>query len=140
MTVDDKLLPPRPLPVLTPENTAFLTGGHDGRLLIMQCRDCDYYLHPPTPVCGRCLSTSVAPTPVSGRGTVYSYTISEYAWHPAFPPPYVIALVALEEQPELRLTSDLLGCPPERVRVGLPVRVTFVDCGEIALPVFAAAA
>ena len=136
MTVNAGPVPQRPLPVLTPENTAFLTGGREGRLLIMRCEDCGYYLHPPTPVCGRCLSTAVTPSAVSGRGTLYTYTISEYAWHPAFPPPYAIGVVALVEQPELRLTSDLVNCAPEQVRIGLPVRAAFIDCGEIFVPVF----
>lgn len=127
---------PRPLPVLTPENLAFFTAGKDGRLMIHRCARCGYYVHPPAPVCAECLSVDVAPEAVSGRGTVYTYTVSEYLWHPAFPPPYIIAAVALDEQPSVRLTTNVVGCEPAALWIGMPVRATFLDCGEIFLPLF----
>jgi hypothetical protein len=122
--------------VVTPENRAFLTAGQHGQLVICRCQDCGQYLHPPAPVCGYCLSVAVRPEPVSGQGTVYTFTVNEYPWHPAFPPPYVVAIVELDEQPSVRLTTNIVGCAPDEVRVGLPVRVAFVDCGELFLPVF----
>jgi uncharacterized OB-fold protein len=128
--------PQRPLPVLTPDNRAFFTAGHQGKLMIHRCQDCGYYLHPPTPRCGACLSARVEPTAVSGRGDVYSFTVNEYPWHPAFEPPYAVALVSLEEQPLVRLTTNIIGCDPYDVRVGMRVQVEFLDCGEVALPVF----
>lgn len=133
---DDSPAAPRPLPVLTPENTAFFTAGKHGRLMIARCARCGYYVHPPVPVCGKCLSIKVAPEVVSGLGTVYTYTVSAYQWHPAFPPPYAIAVVALDEQPSVRLTTNIVGCASAAVRIGLPVRATFLDCGELFLPVF----
>jgi uncharacterized OB-fold protein len=73
---------------------------------------------------------------VSGQGSVYTYTISVYQWHPAFPTPYVIAAVALLEQPSVRLTTNITACAPENVYVGMPVQVHFLRYGDIFLPVF----
>jgi acetyl-CoA acetyltransferase len=56
---------------------------------------------------------------------------------PGVPVPYVIALVELAEQVDLRLTTNLVGCAPEDVRIGMPVRVTFrVLNDDVALPLF----
>jgi uncharacterized OB-fold protein len=124
------------VPALTPETTPFFTGGRDGELLICRCGDCGYWSHPPTPRCPACLSSSVGPQRASGRGTLASFTVNWHPWHPAFPPPYVIAIVELDEQPGLRLTTNLVGCPPEAARVGLPVQVAFERAGQVWLPVF----
>jgi hypothetical protein len=64
---------------------------------------------------------------VSGKGTVYSFTIAQQATHHAFAEevPYVIAIVELAEGPHL--TTNIVGCKPEEVRVGMPVVVAFDD-------------
>jgi uncharacterized OB-fold protein len=129
----------RPIPTLTPETAPFFTGGRDGKLLIYRCRDCKYWSHPPVPRCPACLSAEVGPEPSSGRGTVASFTVNWHPWHAAFPPPYVIALVELDEQPGLRLTTNLVNCTVGDVGVGMPVLVSFEpvgDTGDIYLPVF----
>jgi uncharacterized protein len=127
---------PRPLPTLTPETIPFFTGGRHGELLVYRCGDCRYWLHPPAPRCPECLSANVGPELASGHGTVASFTVNWHPWHPAFPPPYVIALVELDEQPGLRLTTNLVNCPVGDVQVGIPVAVAFEQTGDIYLPVF----
>ena len=127
----------RPVPTLTPETTPFFTAGRRGELLIYRCGGCGYWSHPPAPRCPECLSANVGPEPASGRGTVASFTVNWHPWHPAFPPPYVIALVELAEQPGLRVTTNLVRCAAGDVRVGMPVAVAFERAGDIYLPVFA---
>ena len=67
---------PRPLPVLTVTNRAFWTGGERGELLVYRCQDCGYYVHPPVRYCPKCESRDVDPEPVSGRGSVASFTVN----------------------------------------------------------------
>ena len=124
------------LPKLTPENEFFWTSGADGTLRFLRCRACGYFVHPPTPVCGRCLSRDLAPEAVSGRGTLYSFTVNYQRWNPTVPTPYVIGLVELEEQHDLRLMTNLVNCEPDDVSVGMRVRVTFDHDGEVYLPLF----
>ena len=88
------------------------------------------------PVCPQCLSREVSPAPVSGRGTVHSYTINHQPWMPGFDPPYVIAIVTIAEQDDLRLTTNIVNCEPDSVRVGMPVQVTFEEREDVWLPLF----
>ncbi|MFE4963838.1 Zn-ribbon domain-containing OB-fold protein [Streptomyces sp. NPDC056660] len=129
-------MPGLPLPDAQFESLAFWTGGERGELLIHRCADCGLWLHPPKPVCRRCLSRSVAPEPVSGRGTVHSYTVNRQQWIPDVPVPYVLAVIELAEDPALRLTTRLTGVDPAEVRIGLPVRVVFEQAEELWLPLF----
>lgn len=125
-----------PAPLLTDDNRDFWTGGRNGELQIVRCNDCRYYIHPPSPRCPRCLSENVEPSPVSGRGRVYTYTVNQRAWSPGLEVPYVIAIVALEEQPDLRLMTNIVGCSADEVAIGMPVRVEFREQGEAFVPVF----
>lgn len=125
-----------PVPHLSDDNRAFWTGGRAGELRIVRCNDCGYYIHPPSPRCPRCLSENVAPTPVSGRGHVYTYTVNRHAWSPGLEVPYVIAIVALNEQTDLRLMTNIVGCDPEQVAIDMPVRVEFREQGDAFAPVF----
>lgn len=131
--------PFRILPELNDKNRHFWQGGREGRLVLLRCRRCGYYLHPPSPLCPRDRSTDIGPEPVSGLGTVASFTVNHHPWLPV-PLPYVIGLVELAEQPALRLTTDLVGCEPDAVRIGMEVQVVFEHHadpdGDIWLPLF----
>jgi len=128
-----------PLPALEPESERFWRAGRAGRLEITRCRACGWYIHPPRPVCPRCLARDVGWEAVSGRATVVSYTVNHQRWMPGMEVPYTIGLVELVEQADLRLTTNLVGCAPDAVAIGMPVRVTFRDVSdEIALPLFEA--
>ena len=129
-----------PVPQITDDNGPFWTGGRDGMLLIMRCRDCGYYVHPPSPRCPKCLGDRVDPTAVSGRGTVYTYTINRRQWVPGLEVPFVLAVIALDEQQDLRLVSNVVGCPADEVAIGMRVEVEFIERGQAFVPVFRKAA
>ena len=126
----------RKLPAITDDNIAFWTGGSSSQLLIHWCEDCSAYFHPPAPVCPKCRGTRVAPRAVSGRGHVLTYTINHQAWLPSLPVPYVVAIVGLAEQSGLQFLSNVVGCPPESVQIGMPVRVVFERHEDVWLPLF----
>src|SRR5271154_7621838 len=111
----------RPLPELNEASGWFWTSGHDGELRVQQCADCRQFVHPPTPICPYCRSRSARPTPVSGRATVVGFTVNAHRWLPDFDPPYVVANVALAEDPHVRLTTNVVGCDPSDVHIGLQV-------------------
>ena len=125
-----------PVPQINDDNRDFWTAGREGELRIVRCIDCGYYIHPPSPRCPRCLSENVEPSPVSGRGRVYTYTVNRRAWSPGLEVPYVIAIVQLDEQPDLRLMTNIVGCPADEVAIDMPVRVEFREQGEAFVPVF----
>ena len=77
--------------------------------------------------------------PVSGRGTVFTYTVNHQAYNPAVQPPYVIAIVQLEEQEDLRIATNIVNCDPQDVTIGMAVQVRFEQQGGLFVPVFAPA-
>ena len=79
---------------------------------------------------------ALAPEPVSGRGTVFTFTVNDQPFNPKVPLPYVIAIVELAEQPDLRIPTNIVGCEPDEVRCGMPVRVLFEQHGELFVPLF----
>jgi acetyl-CoA acetyltransferase/uncharacterized OB-fold protein len=126
----------RPLPELTPANEWFWTSGADGVLRIQGCADCGQLVHPPVPACPSCRSRSSEPVTVSGRGTVVGYTVNAHRWHPDFEPPYVIANVALAEDPSVHLTTNIVGTDPSTVCIGQEVAVRFVADEDVWIPLF----
>ncbi len=121
------------------ESTRFYwEGALAGRLMIQRCAACSRYQHPPAPACTRCLADDMVPTEVSGRGTLYTFIIAHQAFDAAFLDelPYVVALVELEEQPGLRLLTNILEAPHEDLKIGMPLEVTFERRGEWSLPKF----
>ncbi len=128
--------PFRILPALDDSNRIFWTSGETGALAIQRCRACHLWMHPPAPICPSCLGRDLTPQPVSGRGTLVSFTVNHQPWIPWFEPPYVIALVELHEQPGLRITSNLVGCAIEKVEIGLPVEILFDEYEGVWIPLF----
>lgn len=127
----------RLIPEVTPETEHFWRGGERGELVFLRCESCGTYVHPPSPVCPECLGRELSPKPVSGRGTVATFTINHQPWNPLVQVPYVIALVEIDEQPSVRLMTNIVDCDPEDVRVGMRVRVTFAEHDDVYLPLFA---
>jgi uncharacterized protein len=127
---------PRPRPKLDADNRAFWTGGAEGRLNIMKCRDCGQFTHPPRQICRHCQSEHMAPEAVAGTGTIDSYTINHQAWMPGLPVPYVIARVRLDGVPGVYLTTNIVGCPVDAVNFDDRVRVTFEEQDGIFYPLF----
>ncbi|MBP2369749.1 Zn-ribbon domain-containing OB-fold protein [Pseudonocardia parietis] len=126
----------RLLPDPTPESEPFWTGGANGDLLVHRCRSCTRWFHPPAPVCFRCRSLDVGPEPASGRGRVAAFTINRQPWIPAYPPPYVVAMIELADEPDVRLVSNVVDVAPEDVHVGLTVDVFFEQWDDVWIPLF----
>ena len=127
---------PRAMPRLDADNRPFWTGGANGELQLMRCRNCSTFLHPPRPVCRNCLSENVGPEAVAGTGVVDTFTVNYQKWRPDLDVPYVIARVAIDGAPGVFLTTNIVGCPAEEVDVGDRVRVKFEQHGDVYLPLF----
>lgn len=129
---------PRVLPELDDTSRPFWTAGAAGELRIAHCRTCRRYLHPPRSACRDCGATLEFEA-VSGNGTVFSYTVAHQQFNPAVPTPFVIALVELDEQSDLRLVANIVDVDPEAVTTGMRVRVRFEQHDTVFVPVFAPA-
>lgn len=128
------------LPKRNEHNRAFWTGGGDGKLMITKCTQCALWIHPPAADCPACGGALVA-RPVSGHGTVFTYTVNYQPFNPSVPVPYVIAIVELAEQADLRIAANIVDCEPDSIYIGLPVEVRFerqdVDGEPVFVPLFA---
>lgn len=105
-----------------------------GTLEAAACDSCGHLFLPFGPLCPRCWSERIGRRALSGEGEVATFTVYRQQYQKDFAPPYVIALVALREGP--RMISNVIGCAPEAVRVGMAVRVRFETRGARQLPLF----
>jgi uncharacterized OB-fold protein len=129
---------PRPRPDDT--SRFYWDAAVAGRLMLQCCRSCRQLQFPPDVCCVHCQSEDYEHVEVSGRGSVYSYAVVDRPLHAGFVDavPYVIALVELAEQSELRLVTNIVDTPPEQVFCGMPVTVTFEKREDVTMPQFRA--
>ncbi|GAB2874522.1 bifunctional MaoC family dehydratase N-terminal/OB-fold nucleic acid binding domain-containing protein [Streptomyces deserti] len=125
----------RPRPVVNRDNAGFWEGVARHRLLIQRCAECGTPRFPWLPGCATCGCPEWDTIESSGEGTVYSYVVMHHPPFPAFDPPYAVALIELAEG--VRIVSNVVGVPYDKVRVGMPVRLQFQRYDEeLVLPVF----
>ncbi len=115
----------KPLPNPSPTSRPFWEAAKRHELKLQRCAECGKFVYYPRDRCPDCFSDRLEWRPVSGRATVYSYTVVYRAATRLFADaPYILAVVELEEGP--RLTTNLVASP-EAMRVGMPVTVFFDD-------------
>jgi uncharacterized protein len=127
--------PIRVLPRLDETNRFFWTSGEEGVLRFLRCSGCGLLVHPPGPVCPYCLERNLDPHEVSGLGTITSFTVNHQQWIPGSDP-YVIGLVTIAEQEDVRLTTNIVGADADEIRIGMEVEVTFEAHDDVWLPLF----
>lgn len=127
----------RPRPVINRDNAGFWDGVAEHRLLIQRCGGCGTLRFPWIPGCNDCGCAEWDTVEASGEGTVYSYVVMHHPPFPAFDPPYAVGLIELAEG--VRIVSNVIGVPYDKVRIGMPVHLEFqrVD-EELELPMFRA--
>jgi acetyl-CoA acetyltransferase/uncharacterized OB-fold protein len=128
--------PGRPLPQITVENEFFWASGADGTLRLQECKACESLIHPPAPVCRYCRSRDIGVRELSGRATLAGFTINERFSLPGLPAPYVIAEVAIAEDPRVRLTTNIVGSDPGGLELGQQVEVVFEQVEDVWFPLF----
>lgn len=126
----------RPLPLVTQDNEFFWTSGADGALRLQECRACASLIHPPAPVCRYCRSRDMGVRAVSGKATLAGFTVNHRFSLPGMPAPYVVAQVALAEDPRIRLTTNVVECDFDRLELGQQVEVLFEQHEDVWLPLF----
>jgi uncharacterized OB-fold protein len=136
---DEELLHRLPDTLIDHDNKEFYRGWLSHRLLIDHCATCGNWFHPPSAVCPECWSRDVAPTEVSGRGTVH-LLVWLHQGRPApgvtYGTPHPVVTVELEEQQGLRFTSTIVDYTPGDVAIGMPVQLAWVDRHGVPYPVF----
>jgi hypothetical protein len=126
----------RMLPTPSPETQRYWDGCKQHELWLPYCLACQAFFFYPRPFCPSCFGWEVEWRQASGHGTLYTYAIQYRPQAPGFEPPYVTAIVQLDEGP--RMLTNLVDIEPDPAQIacGMPVEVVFQDFGEISLPVF----
>jgi uncharacterized protein len=127
----------KPTPAPTLETAPYWEGCRQHQLRIQRCFECQQYQFFPRIYCSKCFSDRVEWVNASGRATILSFTIVRRPVSQAFAHevPYVVALVTLEEGPQMM--TNIVGCEPEKVTIGMPVEVVFEDWNDtISIPKF----
>ena len=127
----------RPLPEPTPVTAPFWEACKAHKLLLQQCGICAQVQFYPRSICTTCMSNELGWLEARGCGTVYSYSTVHRALLPGFEEdlPYVVTMIELQEG--VRLLSQIVGCAPEDVSIGLAVEVVFEAMPDgIVLPMF----
>jgi uncharacterized OB-fold protein/acyl dehydratase len=127
--------PTRLRPPMGHDNAWWWEAIDRGELRIQKCGSCGTLRHPPRPMCDKCQSTDWDSQVSQGRGTVYSYTVMHHPKVPGFEYPFAIVLIELEEG--TRIVSNLAGCDPGEVHIGMPVELSIEHADEqLKLPFF----
>jgi len=129
--------PARPLPELEGLAGEFYAHCRRGELRFQRCRACSSWRHVPREMCPSCGSWEWTWERSSGRGRLFSWTVVTRGLHPAFRDacPYAPAVIEMDEG--VRLLSELVGCPAERLEIDAPVEVVFSKrTEEVTLPCF----
>jgi uncharacterized OB-fold protein len=98
-------------------------------LVLPRCDGCGAWCWYPRRACRACGHDTWSWVPVSGRGTLFSWTVVRHAFLPQFRDlvPFVTGLVSVDEDPAVRLATRVVDCDPDDLRCGLPVAVVFRD-------------
>ncbi len=130
----------KPLPSVDEDMAPFFAALKKHEFRLFRCKVCGAWYWPPA----YCLNHDNKPyfgdlewTPASGKGKVFTFNVHYRAFHPGFEAelPYVYALIELDEGP--MMTSNVIGCDPKEVKIGMPVEVVFRDITEeYTLPMF----
>ncbi|NUU23238.1 MAG: 3-ketoacyl-CoA thiolase, partial [Streptomycetaceae bacterium] len=104
------------------------------------CKACAALIHPPQPMCRYCRGEELGVRVVSGFATLIGFTVNRRFSLPGLPAPYVVAQVALEEDPRVRLTTNAVQCDPDDLALGMRMEVVFEEVADAWLPLFRPAA
>ena len=135
MSADPKS--PRPLPEVDAQLAPYFAAAREERLVVQRCGGCGALRFPPRELCSACLSVAADWVQVSGRGEVFSFNVMHQIYHPAFATevPYAVVVVKLAEGP--KMISNLVDCPIDEIRIGMPVEVVFERASDqVTLPKF----
>lgn len=128
-----------PVPAPNAVTEPFWAACNERRLVVQRCSDCGTFRHTPSALCTSCHSNRSDWQASAGTGTLFTCTVAHYPVHASLKDqlPYVVAVVQLDDCGGVRMTSNLVGCPLEEVRVGMKLRIAWneVEPG-VVLPLF----
>ncbi len=125
----DTATPRRMVPTTDDIDTGeFFAAATRGELVVRRCGDCDAVLHVPRMYCRHCRSWNGRWQTIDGAATLYSWTVAAHQVHPAYPTPYTVVIVALDDDPDVHLVGRIDGEPP--LQPGMAMELWFETLGD----------
>ena len=127
----------KPIPRIDEESRPFWEACARHELYVQKCRSCGKVFYYARSFCPEDLSSDMEWVKCSGKGKIYTFTITRQNQASGFRDnlPYIMAYVELDEG--VRMLTNIVECKPEEVKVGMSVEVTFEDAtSEISIPLF----
>lgn len=115
-------------PAVSRDTAFFWEGTAVSELRIQRCAECGRLRHPPGPACPDCGALRPGYVLATGHGRIYSFVVHHHPPVPGKRPPFVVALVELDEG--VRMLGEVVDTAPEQVAIGLSVTATFVQGGD----------
>lgn len=118
-------------PVVNYDNRGYWEAMKRHELVIQRCTNCGLRVHPPRPMCPRCLSTDKEWAKSSGKGHIYTWVnfVYDKSGYPAIKVPYAVVVVELEDE-GVRILSNVVDMKPEDIYIGMPVEAVFDDIAD----------
>jgi uncharacterized OB-fold protein len=136
---DEELLVRYPDVAVDHINKHFYRGLLHGEVRLNRCADCGTWHHRPKPICPKCWSKHLVPTPIEGTGTIYLF-IALHQGPPAegvdYSKPHPVATVELDDQPGLRFTSAVVGADADDISIGDRVELDWITRNDRPYPVW----
>jgi uncharacterized protein len=127
--------PTRFLPLITDFSRPFWDATKRHELMVQQCQNCGNTFYPPSVACGRCFTTDVKWVKSSGKAKLTTYSVVHQPAGPGFPVPLILAIVQMDEG--YRMMTNIVGCDPKELKIGMPLEVTFEEqTPTVTLPFF----
>ncbi len=124
----------KPIPLKTQDNQPYWDAADRHELVLQKCETCNSYNHPPGPACSKCGATELSWESQGSdiTGTIYSYVVSYRPFLPGFQDdlPTIIVVVQLDKLNDVKIIGNVLACPPEEIKIGMPVKMTWQDITE----------
>lgn len=112
----------KPMPVMTEISAPFWNALKDGSIQLQQCNACHAWTFYPRRHCASCLAHDLSWKEVSGRGTLYTFTVARIPTLPEFAGPDAQILAVVELEQGVRINTTLVGLAPEAIKIGMPVK------------------
>ena len=121
-----------------PHTEPFWEAAKEKRLAVPRCLECGRYSMPPKGFCSFCRSQDYEYVTLTGRATLYAYTVVRHAVTAALADrvPYVLAVVKLPDADDLKMLTNIVECEEKEIEIGVQLRVVFHDQGDVTVPRF----
>ena len=121
---------PLPIPFHKGLSEPFWEATKRHEIAMPICKTCSKIFFYPREACPNCTSMDLGWTKLGGKRKVYTYNRVRQAVHPSFQSEHghIYAIIELDEGP--KIPSNIVGCAPEDVFVGMEVSAVFEDVSD----------